>query len=69
MLNLYRVFAPFLDCVHSFGFKTGEDDEIWNGYRRSVYTDSAQGTKILSYGNCGLQSLLFTATIANDLRI
>ncbi len=36
LLGFHQVFAPFLDCVHSFGFRTSEDDGIWNGYRRST---------------------------------
>ena len=36
LLGYHQVFAPFLDCLHSFGFKTSEDDNIWNGFRRSV---------------------------------
>ncbi len=42
LLGFHQVFAPFLDCVHSFGFRTSEDDGIWNGYRRSTQPVAAE---------------------------
>ena len=36
VLSLHEVFAPFLDCIHSFGFKTEEDDEAWYGHRSAI---------------------------------
>ncbi|KAI4256722.1 MAG: hypothetical protein LQ352_001963 [Teloschistes flavicans] len=40
ILTFHQVFAPFLDCVHSFGIKTSEIDERWNGYRRSMRVEA-----------------------------
>ena len=50
ILNSHNVFAPFLDCVHLFGSKTGEDDRVWNGYRRSVRNISQGGKEGTGYG-------------------
>ncbi|KAL8719810.1 MAG: hypothetical protein Q9181_008016, partial [Wetmoreana brouardii] len=36
ILTFHQIFAPFLDCVHSFGIKISENDESWNGYRKSL---------------------------------
>ena len=34
------VFPPFLDFVHAFGFKLGEEDESFGGYHRRIYRDA-----------------------------
>jgi len=34
ILSHHSVFMPFLDCVHSFGFKSNDDDESWEGYHK-----------------------------------
>ena len=53
LLNCHQVFAPFLDCLHSFGFKTSEDDHVWNGFRRSVSSRIGQGQpEEVHYGPC-----------------
>ncbi|KAK4224632.1 hypothetical protein QBC38DRAFT_458077 [Podospora fimiseda] len=34
ILRAQKVFLPFLDCVHSFGFRLDEDTEVWEGLHR-----------------------------------
>ncbi|KAL8773594.1 MAG: hypothetical protein Q9194_004301 [Teloschistes cf. exilis] len=50
ILTFHQVFAPFLDCVHSFGIKTSEADESWNGYRRSIRVEAER--QCASYEFC-----------------
>ena len=50
ILDFHQVFAPFLDCVHSFGFRKSEDDEIWSGYRRSISKLPQAHGDFVSYG-------------------
>jgi Mg2+ and Co2+ transporter CorA len=40
LLTLNDVFLPFLDCVHAFGFRMNDDDEVWEGYQKSCTWDS-----------------------------
>lgn len=32
ILGFHNVFLPFLDCIHAFGLKSGEDTRIWDGF-------------------------------------
>ncbi len=50
LLCCHQVFAPFLDCLHSFGFKTSEDENIWNGFRRSVSLRAGRVSEEVHYG-------------------
>ncbi|KAL9581395.1 MAG: hypothetical protein Q9212_003926 [Teloschistes hypoglaucus] len=51
ILGYHHVFTPFLDCVHSFGFKAKEDDYVWNGFHRFAHSEKRQDREILRDGN------------------
>jgi hypothetical protein len=36
ILTYHDVFPPFIDAAHAFGFKTDEDDKVWDGFRASI---------------------------------
>ena len=50
LLNINRVFFPFLDCVQAFGFRKNDDDEVWEGCHRACEWDPNCTQKMLGYG-------------------
>ncbi|KAK0514063.1 hypothetical protein JMJ35_003785 [Cladonia borealis] len=50
LLNINRVFFPFLDCVQAFGFRKNDDDEVWEGCHRACEWDPNCTRKMLGYG-------------------
>ncbi|KAH8164462.1 hypothetical protein CIB48_g3776 [Xylaria polymorpha] len=49
ILKTHQVFLPFLDCIHAFGFRMNDDDEIWEGCHRCYEWDPNCTRKILGY--------------------
>lgn len=57
ILDFHQVFALFLDCVQSFGSKKSEDEDIWNGYRRSIIQTVVKAEKYVTYGKMEFQNV------------
>ncbi|KAI1754172.1 hypothetical protein F4782DRAFT_45487 [Xylaria castorea] len=49
ILRLHQVFPHFLDCIHPFGFRMNDDNEVWEGCHRCCRWDSSVAPKILAY--------------------
>ena len=54
ILSLNHVFLPFLDCIHAFGFRKNDDDEVWEGCHRTCNWDTNCAQKMLGYGSFAL---------------